>query len=40
VASSVGGELWLQIGPTPTFLRGAIFAVLGALLIGLLVARR
>jgi MFS family permease len=40
VASGIGGQLWVQIGPTATFLYGAMFAVVGTILFGLLVARR
>ncbi len=37
IASVVGGQLWVQIGPAATFLYGAVFAVLGAVLLGVLV---
>jgi MFS family permease len=37
VASTVGGQLWVQVGPSATFLYGAVFAVLGALLLVALV---
>jgi MFS family permease len=38
VASAVGGQLWVQIGPTATFLYGAVFAVAGAILLWVLVS--
>jgi MFS family permease len=34
VASSIGGQLWVRVGPTATFLYGAILAVAGAILLG------
>lgn len=40
VASSVGGQLWVQLGPAPTFLYGAFFALVSALLLAALVPRR
>jgi MFS family permease len=40
VASAVGGQLWVQVGPAATFVYGAIFAALGALLLLVLVPAR
>ncbi len=40
VASAVGGQLWVQVGPAATFLYGAIFAALGAVLLLVLVPAR
>lgn len=37
VASPVGGQLWVEIGPAATFTYGAICAALGALLLLVLV---
>jgi MFS family permease len=40
VASTVGGQLWVQIGPSATFLYGAAFALAGAILVFALVPTR
>ena len=40
VASVVGGELWSRIGPSATFLYGAVFAFLGSTGVLLLVPER
>jgi MFS family permease len=37
VASIVGGQLWVRVGPTATFLYGAWFAFLGGLLLAVLI---
>jgi len=37
IASIVGGQLWVRVGPTATFLYGVCFAILGGLLLAALV---
>jgi len=39
VASTVGGQLWVRVGPAATFVYGAAFAVLDGLLLAMLVPR-
>jgi predicted MFS family arabinose efflux permease len=40
VASAVGVQLWVQVGPVATFVYGAIFAALGAVLLLVMVPGR